>query len=464
MEREIFSPSEPLLPEVLGQLEQLRQRRIGLQPSGRTPWYTDTWMLLTLLLSYIASLGSFFYFFRTHQIVLYGDAYAHMLIARRVFDNATPGAAQLGGVWLPLPHLVMLPFIWNNFLWRLGLAGSIPSMICYIVATHYLFLAMRRLTRNSRASFIGSLAFVLNPNVLYLQTTALTEIVLIATLTASSYYFLVWAQEDRLNDLVLAAFVCFLATLARYDGWFLFVAFVLLLGPMSRLKHHSWRQIEGNLLIFSCMGGLGIALWFLWCKVIFNDALYFQHGPFSSEAMQKALLDAHELFTYHDLWQSLRYYTIDCLQNVGPLLFLLAVSAVPIFLARQRISAQSLAALVFLAPFFFYVIALYTGQAAIFTPGAVPATMEQQIYNARYGVEVVAPAALFLATLVSNMPAGRWHLPGQILLLGIILVQTVITACGGIIALQDGQYGVSCSRTHPIVIFLAQHYNGGRNS
>jgi hypothetical protein len=138
------------------------------------------------------------------------------------------------------------------------------------------------------------------------------------------------------------------------------------------------------------------------------------------------------------------------------------VIAVPIFLVRQRISAQSLAALVFLAPFFFYIISLYGGQAAIFTPGAVPATMDQQIYNARYGVEVVAPAGLFLATLAGSIPSGRLYTLGQFGLLGAILLQTLVTANGGIISLQDGQYGVSCAHTHPIVIFLAQHYSGGK--
>src|SRR5258706_8559376 len=126
------------------------------QPLAKRIWFKDTWLVITLLISYITSIGAFWYFFQTHQIILYGDAYAHMLITRRIFDNATAGLAQLGGVWLPLPHLVMLPFIWNDYLWRTGLAGTIPSMICYLIASVYLFLAARRLTKDSRASFVGT--------------------------------------------------------------------------------------------------------------------------------------------------------------------------------------------------------------------------------------------------------------------------------------------------------------------
>jgi len=440
-------------------LSRQRSKRPARQLAPKDPW-----LAITIFIAYAASISSFWYFFQTHQIVLYGDTYAHMLITRRVFDNATPGLAQLGGVWLPLPHLMMLPFIWNDYLWRTGLAGSIPSMVCYMIATVYLFLAARRLTNDSRASFVGTLLFALNPNVLYLQTTALSEIVLIATLTSASYYFLAWAQEDKLNALILAAVATFLATMARYDGWFLFLAFLVLIGLIGMIKRQRWAQIEGNLIVFSIMGGLGIVLWLAWCYIIFGDPLYFQRGPFSSQAQQKALIDAHVLFTYHDLWQSIRYYTIDSILNVGVALFVLGIIAVAVFVFRRRQWSEMLAALVFLVPFAFYVLSLYTGQAALYVPGAVPPDLEHQIYNARYGVEVVAPLALFLATLASSMSLRRRLLGflGHIVIVGVIIVQTVLTASGGIVSLQDGQFGLSCAHSHSIIIFLAQHYEGGR--
>src|ERR1700719_5162959 len=55
----------------------------------------------------------------------YGDAEAHLNIARRVIDSRTPGPEQLGTVWLPLPHLLMLPLVWNDRLWKTGLARVI---------------------------------------------------------------------------------------------------------------------------------------------------------------------------------------------------------------------------------------------------------------------------------------------------------------------------------------------------
>lgn len=429
---------------------------------ARRLWTRDPWLTATILAAYITSIGTFWYFFQKHQIVLYGDTYAHMLIVRRVLDNATPGLAQLGGVWLPLPHLVMLPFIWNDYLWRTGIAGSLPSMICYLIAAVYLFLSARRLTKNSRASFVGTLLFILNPNVLYLQSTALSEIVLIATLTASSYYFLAWVQDEKLNDLLLSALATFLATLSRYDGWALFLAMIAMIILIGILKRLPWKHIEANVIIFGTMGGLGIALWFLWCRLIFGDPLFFQRGPFSSQAQQRSLIDAHVLFTYHDLWQSIRYYTIDSTLNVGLVLFVLGIIAIGVFVVQRRISTEMFAGLIFLVPFAFYVVSLYLGQAALYVPGAVPPDLEHQIYNARYGVQMVVPIALFLATLISHTSLRRLQVLAQCTLIVVIIGQSLWTASHGIISLEDGQFGLSCAHSHPVIIYLAQHYNSGK--
>lgn len=434
-------------------------------------WSKDPWLLITSLVACVASTTALWYFFQNHQILLLGDTYSHMLIARRLIDNLTPGVAQLGGIWLPLPHILMLPFIWNDYLWHTGLAGSLVSMPCYVVSAVYLFLAARRLTHNSRASFIGALLFILNPNILYLQTTPLSELVLVATLTAASYYFLAWAQEGKLSHLIWSAASIFLATVTRYDGWVLFVAFLVLIVLIGWIKHQRRAQIEANLLTFGMLGGLGIVLWFLWCEVIFGDPLYWQHSSFSSQAQQLLLpqrqlpsLRTKILLTYHDFWQSLRTYTLDSMQNVGLILFVLAVIAIVVFFLRRRVTPEMLAASVFLVPFAFYVLSLYTGQAIIFVPGASPEHAPQSLsfYNVRYGVEMVAPAALFLATLASRWPMGRRQIILQVVLSITVIVQTALTAGGGIISLQESQYGIDCAPLHPMVVYLAQHYSGGK--
>jgi hypothetical protein len=441
------------------------KERVALRQPKRTI-AKDPWLFATFFLACIASIASCCYFFQQHQILLYGDAYAHLMIARRVFDNSSPGLAQLGGVWVPLPHLLMLPFIWNDYLWRTGLAGSFPSMLCYIITALYLFLAAYRLTQDSRASFIGTLVFILNPNVLYLQSTPLSELVCFATLAMACYYFLAWAQDDHPKYLVFAAISTFLATLARYDGWALFIALFVLIVCIGWVKRQGWLQIQGNLINFGILGSLGIVLWFLWCAIIFHDPLYFQHGAYSSQVQQAEFLHNHALYTYHNLLQAFRFYTLLTIDTLGPILCLLAILSVVVFIFRHRLKPELLASLAFLVPFGFYVVSLYTGQVTLFVPGAVPANAPDHLFNARFGAEMVAPAALFVAIL-----AGQWSLKTftrgltivwQCLLVVVIVVQAVLVVYGGIITVQDGQYGRSCMFPHPINGYLAQHYAGGR--
>src|SRR6185437_14936361 len=240
--------------------------------------HLNWWLVAVVTLAVSLSVTACIVAFQNHTILLYSDAYSHMIIARRVTDNPTPGLAQLGGVWLPLPHVIMMPFVWSMFLWSSGLGGAIPSMICYVISAIYIFLAARRVTKRDGASFLGTLVFLLNPNMLYVQSTPLSEPVMILTMTMTSYYFLAWVQEGRQNDLIWAALCTFFASLARYDGWPLYLVIMMLIVIIGKLKHQTAKEIKGNLVLYGALGGFGIALWFLWNQVIFGNGLYFLNG------------------------------------------------------------------------------------------------------------------------------------------------------------------------------------------
>src|SRR2546425_7497247 len=146
--------------------------------------------LLVAQLAAAISIASFFYYLRHGDLLLYGDAVAHINIARRVFDSRTPGILQLGTVWLPLPHLLMLPFLVSRWLWQTGIGGSIPSLFAYVLSVTGIF----RLVRSNLPTFrqererwgtrftawLAAAIFALNPNLIYLQTTAMTEPVYLA--------------------------------------------------------------------------------------------------------------------------------------------------------------------------------------------------------------------------------------------------------------------------------------------
>ena len=88
----------------------------------------------------------------------YGDAEAHLNIARRVIDSRTPGYEQLGTAWLPLLHALMLPLVGSDTLWTSGLAGAIPPAICFVIGVTFLFAAVRRVFTSAAAGAVAAKA------------------------------------------------------------------------------------------------------------------------------------------------------------------------------------------------------------------------------------------------------------------------------------------------------------------
>jgi hypothetical protein len=352
----------------------------------------------------------------------------------------------------------MVPLASNDFLWRTGLAGTLTSMPCYLIASIYVFLTARRLTHDSRTSFIGSLVFILNPNILYLQTTPLSEPVLFATLAGASYYLLVWTQTQQLRDLVGAALATFLATIARYDGWALFLTLTVAIVLIDWLKHQPRAKTVADVIVFAILGGIGIIMWFVWNLVIFGSPTAFVSGSYSSQSQTETFVHRGVADDYHNLWLSIRSYSFATAESIGPVILALTAIAIIVFLLRRRLSGEVVASLTVLVPFAFYIVALYFGQDVLYVPHAdYPPTLSY--FNARFGAEMAAPAAVFVATLAGSVK--RWTRAAQVALAGAVVAQSICLSWGGIISLQDGQFGSSCYIAHPIVAFLAEHYDRG---
>ncbi|PYT30580.1 MAG: hypothetical protein DMG58_14125 [Acidobacteria bacterium] len=92
----------------------------------------------------------------------YGDAEAHLNIARRVIDSRTPGYPQFGTVWLPMLHALLLPVVARAELWRSGLAGVIPPAICFVLGVTFLFAAVRRVFSSTAAGATAAALYAMN--------------------------------------------------------------------------------------------------------------------------------------------------------------------------------------------------------------------------------------------------------------------------------------------------------------
>jgi len=157
------------------------------------------------------------------------DARGHLIVARRIFDSITPGWQQIGAVWLPLPHLLNAIPIQNDFLYRTGASGVAISIVSFAIATGSIAWIVLAITESVSAALAGAAVFALNPNVLYLQSTPMTEPLLMALAClsmATVMAYLTDASHSRelldsasRDGIRLCGTLFALACLTRYEAW-----------------------------------------------------------------------------------------------------------------------------------------------------------------------------------------------------------------------------------------------------
>jgi hypothetical protein len=124
------------------------------------------------------------------------DARGHLVVARRIIDNITPGWQQIGGVWLPLPHLLNALPVQIDFFYRTGASAVAMSIAAFAVACGAIAWIVLALTDSIPASIAATAVFALNPNVVYLQSTPMTEPLLLATTTVAVAMLMAWNEAD----------------------------------------------------------------------------------------------------------------------------------------------------------------------------------------------------------------------------------------------------------------------------
>lgn len=209
--------------------------------------------------------------------MLYADAISRLDIARKVIDNITPGLPQLGNVWLPLPQILMLPFIWNTFLWHSGIAGAIMSMSAFILGGFYIFKSAKIITNSAIGSFMALSVYALNINILYLQTTAMSEALFSCTLAATIYYFLLFFKSSNKYFLIPAGLSVCAMTLTRYEGLAILLSSIPIIYVYTFLKTKKFCKAESNTIMYAALACFGFACWTLYLTAIFGDPLYWQH-------------------------------------------------------------------------------------------------------------------------------------------------------------------------------------------
>lgn len=359
-------------------------------------------VIIFFILSMI-SIAFFLYYLSNGLGVAYNDARSHLDISRRVVENLTPGFAQLGSVWLPLPHLLSTLTIWNDFMWHSGLAGAIQSMIAFVATGIMIYLFLKVLGVGLFGRLVGVAVFAFNLNILYMQSTAMTELLLIGTMTAAVYQLLMWHKEGTMIRLLQSGFWIMLSTMIRYDGWFLLIfAFALIF--IHALRKWGYKTAEGILVLFTTLASFGIILWLFWNLMIFKDPLYFAFGPYSANAQQTQLEAAGVLETKRNLPFSIQTYVYAMVYNAGFFTFALGVIGMIMFWFDTKIKGDlRIAAIALIAPLFFNILALFLGHSVLFVQGL----HGNSWFNVRYGLMMVPTIAIFVGYLVHKLKAVR---------------------------------------------------------
>ena len=382
--------------------------------------------------------------FHRGYILYYGDAQAHLNLSRNVIDSRTPGSDSLGTVWLPLLHILSLPLVANDWLWSTGLAGSIPAALCFVVAGTCFYLAARDAYGSPLAAAVVVSCFALNPNVLYLASIPMTEIVFSAGLALFLFALLRFriTQSNRLLALGIVASVAM--SLTRYDGWFLIPFAASAFAFFARA--HRWR----TLFIFGSLASLAPLYWFAHNWWVIGSALDFYKGPYSAAAIQGARTYPGD----HNWLLAAAYYAKAGQLCAGWPLLLLGVAGI-VCAVKKRASVPALFLL--LIPIF-YVWSIHSGVTPVFVPQLEP----HSYYNCRYGIAVVVLAAFAAGAIVLVLPA-RWKRWAIILPLLSIAPWVLRPSQENWICWKESQVNSELRRawTLPAAQFLSTHYRSG---
>jgi hypothetical protein len=144
-------------------------------------------------------------------------------------------------VWLPLPHLLNMIPVQVDAWYRTGASAIAISVASLAVACWAVSWTVLRLTGSRSGAIAASALLLLNPDVLYLQSTPMTEPLLFATTLTAVALTIAWRDGDALWP--SSAGVAFAAAcLTRYEAWPITAAALSLTAAVMLRRGASFRH------------------------------------------------------------------------------------------------------------------------------------------------------------------------------------------------------------------------------
>lgn len=285
-----------------------------------------------------------------YSLLYYWDSVSHLVAGRKIVDwGENPGLGQIGTVWMPLPHLLLLPFSLIDPLFTTGFAGLAVSLPCIAMTSVLLYRMVKAQVGRKRPSvptyiaIIAGLLFATNPNILYLGLTSMTEAPFMLFFTASAYYLQKWYQSngDRQRYLLMYTIFVSLASSCRYEGWLLplFVAGISILYIVRRGKIAGKEGLQENnahrlasihrkkifyAVLISALSFSGVVFWLAWNQYHYDNPFQFASEKYYS-ASWYALNRPFREALFLQPANALSTYSISTIAMYGPFLAGLAV-------------------------------------------------------------------------------------------------------------------------------------------
>lgn len=464
--------SPPVPPRVAGpvapsaRLSDTARRawaRLDAPPAGRRVPGSGLVLGAGVLLGTVAATISV----RTGHVFDYSEAMSHLAVARRVLDSHSPGTQQLGSVWPPFPHLLVLPLVQSLWLWSTGIAGAIVGTLCLGSASVSVYRIVARLGGGRSARAAALLVLWANPAYLYLGTTALTEPVLVATSLATVAGLVGWASAARhLSGGELAVFAGLPAAagvLTRHEGWALTVAGAVYLAVVATrrgIRPRRWLVLVASYLAPSAAA---IVSWLAYNYAMYADPLDFARGPYSATSLNAWYRDGGFMATQRNLGLSLDVYGHGVLETAGVVCLLAALGGLVVATLSWGLDYRSLTLWVGASAPAFLVYGLWAGQLMMRNDASIPVGD----LNNRLAVIALPWCALLVGALVTALPVRR--VPVRRLVLAGLLVGLVLQNLwwaadyqqrNGVIAEAAAGRRDGADRT-AASIWVRDHYDGG---
>ena len=204
------------------------------------------------------------------------DLIAHLYIPRVVIDNGeNSGFTNLGTVWLPIYHILLIPLVVVDPLYTTGFAGTLLNALITACITCLVYRLVRGFGGRWWHGVVASMLFLLSPiNLVGNGCSAQMSPIGVLFTLLSAYYFKQYLEGDDLRTFMKCCATVMAGTLSRYEVWpvAILLAIFFTLKELSKKRMH--RIVYTNFLFW------GMAYWLFYNLAIFRDPLAWIYGPF----------------------------------------------------------------------------------------------------------------------------------------------------------------------------------------